>query len=159
MKKISFCSVVVLLMVLINANGVGYCKADGFNDIAGNEYYAEAAMSLAEKGILSGYDDGSFGAEKSITRAEMVTIICRMSKLIEEIDTGSNTFSDVSSHWAAGYVNAATKKNIINGYDDGTFKPSENITREEFVQILTQAFGFEPVRNIKPGFDDVDENA
>lgn len=53
-----------------------------------------------------------------------------------------STFRDLpSSHWAYGYVKALAEKNVINGYDDGTFRPSNNVTREEFVKMIISATG------------------
>lgn len=54
----------------------------------------------------------------------------------------TGTFSDLtSSHWAYSYVNRLTSKSVINGYDDGTFRPSNNVTREEFVKMIIGATG------------------
>ena len=48
-----------------------------FSDISDNEYYADAAVVLAQLGILQGYPDGTFGADRDITRAEMTAIVLR----------------------------------------------------------------------------------
>ena len=54
----------------------------------------------------------------------------------------TSAFRDLpSSHWAYGYVKALAEKNVINGYDDGTFRPSNNVTREEFVKMIISATG------------------
>ena len=88
-----------------------------FSDMADTDYYAEAATALAESDILSGYPDGTFGAEKSVTRAEMAAIVCRT--IDKEADSeeakGETDFADVASdHWASGYINIASEEGIIN---------------------------------------------
>ncbi len=69
------------------------------------------------------------------------------------------SFSDVSSgHWAYSYVTELAKKNIIGGYDDGTFKPNNNVTREEFVKMIIGAAGMLSLDK-ECEFADVPENA
>ncbi|MDR3295158.1 MAG: S-layer homology domain-containing protein, partial [Clostridiales Family XIII bacterium] len=45
------------------------------------------------------------------------------------------SFSDIADHWAAGEIGAAVNYGYINGYEDGTFKPENPISRAEFVKI------------------------
>ena len=63
-----------------------------FSDVKDTDYYAQASTALEQLDILSGYPDGTFGAEKSITRAEMATIVCRMIDKKSEI--GRNRIKD-----------------------------------------------------------------
>ena len=51
-------------------------------------------------------------------------------------------FSDVSNHWSSPYVSVLINKNIINGYEDGTFKPNNNTTKAEFYKIINSLAGF-----------------
>jgi len=116
-----------------------------FTDVKGNEYYAVAAGDLSKLGILEGYEDGSFGASHSITRAEMTAIICRMLKKDNEAvkAKGGADFDDVSSgHWASGYINVATKANIIEGDGDGKFRPEDDVKYEEALKMVVCALGF-----------------
>lgn len=115
-----------------------------FTDVTGKEYYAYAAKVLAKLEILKGYEDGSFGADKDITRAEMAAIICRM--LGKEADAnkaqGKTDFDDVSSsHWATGYINYASDNGIIEGDGDGKFRPEDNVKYEEAIKMVVCAVG------------------
>jgi hypothetical protein len=105
-----------------------------FKDTA--EHWArEAINKLVKEGIISGYPDGTFRPNAEITRAEFVTLICRMLGL-EPINSPSK-FKDVDSNaWYAGYINAIREAGMIGGYEDGTFKPNQKITREEGFVIL-----------------------
>ena len=68
------------------------------------------------------------------------------------------SFSDVTSeHWAYDYINTLIDKRIINGYDDGTFRPGNSVTRAEFVTLLQSAFRL--TGEINATFDDVQEGA
>lgn len=62
-------------------------------------------------------------------------------------------FSDISNHWSSPFVNVLSDKNIINGYDDGTFKPDNNITKAEFYKIINSLAGFN--RTYAVSFSDV----
>lgn len=59
-----------------------------------------------------------------------------------ETPAGSSSFSDVpEEHWAYEYISELTSKGVVNGYDDGSFRPDANVTRAEFVTILYRAAG------------------
>lgn len=112
-----------------------------FSDVKDNEYYAQAANSLSEMKILEGYEDGSFGAEKPVTRAEMAAIMCRM--LGKAAASNKETqFGDVSAnHWAAGYINTASSEKIIEGDGNGSFRPEDNVKYEEAIKMTVCALG------------------
>jgi len=109
------------------------------------DYYAQAATALEQLDILAGYPDGTFGAEKSITRAEMAAIVCRM--IDKETDAekakGETIFDDVKSdHWASGYINIASKEGIINGDGNGKFRPKDDVKHEEAIKMVVCALGY-----------------
>ena len=68
-----------------------------------------------------------------------------------------NAFSDISGHWAEESINKWTDKGVISGYDDGTFKPDNPVTRAELAKIITLAFDLQG--DYEVGYEDVDENA
>lgn len=105
---------------------------------------------------IFGYEDNTFRPEAKITRAEAATAIARAAK-IEMMEGGQAAFGDVSGHWAKGYINAAAVLNIVNGYEDGSFRPDENITRAEFAKIIAKMSGGEiAIQNGNAGFTDVE---
>lgn len=119
---------------------------------AGNSFtYAAPADSLsvirlstegaAHEPYISGYDDGTFRPDNTITRAEATTIIAKLSG-IDESKEYENTFNDVAEDaWHKNYVNFAKEKGYIGGYDDNTFAPDKVITRGEFAVILGRYLG------------------
>lgn len=128
-----------------------------FSDVSGNEWYANYVGYAAQKGYISGYEDGTFKAERSISRAEFSVVLGKYLELDgSETDT---VFSDVSSeHFANGYVKALYDKNIINGYEDGTFKPDNTITRAETVTMINKALGRNAENTDSNPFVDVPQN-
>ena len=117
-----------------------------FNDIEGTEY-AEAVEVLSALGIVAGYEDGSFGGDKVVTRAEMAAFIVReigLANAAASAAANSSNFTDVgngSADWAVGSINIATQKNIIVGRGDGTFDPNSTVNYQEAVKMLVCALG------------------
>ncbi|MCP3807774.1 S-layer homology domain-containing protein [Paenibacillus sp. Lou8.1] len=84
---------------------------------------------------ITGYHDGTFRPDQSITRAETATMMARIMKL--ETKEGSTTYKDVpSTYWAKDSIIALTTQHFMNGYADGTFRPEQPITRAEMAAIL-----------------------
>lgn len=132
----------ITAILVITALTVG---AAGFSDIKKSDYYAEAANALVELDILSGYPDGTFGASKSITRAEMAAVICRTLKMEEDAEDakGKTDFDDVDkNHWASGYINVAHHEGIINGYGAKVFAPDNSVKHEEALKMVVCALGY-----------------
>ena len=91
-----------------------------------------------EAGIITGYEDGSYLPDSSLTRAEAAAIIARAYGLTS--DAEESTFSDVSStHWGLQYIEACVEAGIINGYEDGTYKPDQYVTRVELAKMIAMA--------------------
>ena len=104
--------------------------------------------------FLVGYTDGTFGPERSMTRAEVTTMFARL--LTEQIDaakTYPNTFTDVpSAHWAADYIGYMQQFGIVMGFDDGSFRPDVPVTRAQFAAIASR---FEKLTEGSKSFTDV----
>ena len=103
-----------------------------FSDVAKSHWAANYIGYMQQFGIITGYADGSFRPDASVTRAEFAAIASRFERLTE----GTKSFSDVpSSHWAAKYINFAATRGWVNGYADGTFRPNNSITRAEVAAV------------------------
>lgn len=107
-----------------------------FSDTS-NHWAASYIDALADKGLMTGYSDGSFKPNNSISRAEAVKVLATELGL----EPAESSFTDVTTdHWAAGYIGAAEQAGIMTGYDDGTFKPEATLSREEMAALLVRAF-------------------
>ena len=90
-----------------------------FPDVNGYEEFAEAVAYVNRAGIMVGDTNGNFNPYKTVTRAEMATIICRMLGRADGLKS-SNDFSDVpTNHWANTYIGKAAELGIVNGYGGG----------------------------------------
>lgn len=119
--------------------------ANRFSDTNPNAWYHISVSSLTNIGILAGYPDGTFGPGKPITRAEFAAIAMRFLKTASPDE--ADRFSDISSSWARGAINAAAAAGIISGYPDGTFRPQQSITRAEAFTIVNGLLGRTPHRD------------
>lgn len=96
---------------------------------------------LANKLVIDGVTDTAFQPERNITRAEFAALVVRALGL--NTVTGGTYFNDVNgSDWFSGVVGAAVKANIINGYEDNTFRPNQSITREELAAMVVRALDY-----------------
>lgn len=103
-----------------------------FSDVAKSHWAANYIGYMQQFGIITGYADGSFRPDASVTRAEFAAIASRFERLTE----GTKSFSDVpGNHWAAKYINFAATRGWVNGYADGTFRPNNSITRAEVAAV------------------------
>lgn len=102
----------------------------------------ETVDELTELKILDGYDDGTFNPDGLISRAEISKIIATITGYTEGV-VEIESFPDVDeSHWAFEYVKYCKTSDGIDGYDDGTFRPNENVTYAEAVKICLSAVGY-----------------
>ncbi|MEK3916613.1 S-layer homology domain-containing protein [Paenibacillus sp. FSL H7-0331] len=124
-----------------------------FKDVPANAQYAKAIVLAAKLGIIEGYADGSFHASATVTRAEFATILVKALGLVSE---GGSSFEDTKGHWAANTITILKASGIINGYQDGTFKPNESISRAEIVAMLSRVMNTTLVKEAK--FKDVSGN-
>ncbi|MCH5211134.1 MAG: S-layer homology domain-containing protein [Oscillospiraceae bacterium] len=96
------------------------------------------------KAYISGYENGTFKPDNSITRAEAAAMIFKITTLKAK-DQYTNHFTDVNENaWYKDYVCRLADNGCINGYADGTFKPENPITRAEFATIIGKFIGIEP---------------
>lgn len=112
-----------------------------FPDIDTASEYVAAVNYVSKAKIMVGDTDGNFNPHKTVTRAEMATIICNM--LGEKGDTsGAARFTDVASnHWANPFICKAVELSFVSGYGDDKFGPSDNVTYEQAVTMIVRAIG------------------
>ncbi len=126
-----------------------------FKDITPTYPYYKAINSLADRGIIAGYPDSTFKPQQTVSRVEALKFILEGIKA--ELDEGSLPFNDVSTQeWYAKYLYTAVNDGIVEGYSDGTFKPSNTVNRAEFYKILFNGMGVEVEMSLTSDpFDDV----
>ena len=118
--------------------------ASDFSDVPTTKSYASAVYELADRNIISGYEDGTFKPAASITRGQAAAIIAKLVKY-DTKNVKDPGFKDlVPSQWSYGAIAALANAGIINGYGDGRFGPNDSITRGQMASILVKAFDLPP---------------
>ncbi|UVI29934.1 S8 family peptidase [Paenibacillus spongiae] len=128
----------------------------GMRDIDG--HWAESPIvQLSSLGIIGGSGSYRFNPDRSITRAEAVSMLARtLSPAAAK--AGPMSFTDVKTgHWANASIMRSVRSGWVGGYVDGTFKPDQPITREEMAVILSRAWELREVRPTRSPFGDVDQ--
>lgn len=122
-----------------------YTRVNTFYDVRADEWFIEAVSTLARASVLDGYEDGAFRPYSPITRAELATVLTRMTVLVPPDATGTPVyFPDTAGHWAASNIRIASAKGWIEGYEDGTFHPDSPVTRAEAVTMVNRMLNRNP---------------
>jgi len=125
-----------------------------YNDLPDDHWAAWAIKYVSDLGLFSGYPDGTFKPNNSITRGEFSTVVFKFMKL-EEPEQLKNKFDDCIGHWAQKYIEKLSDSGYINGYPDETFKPQKSIKRAESVALINRALNRGPLYGVKENFPDV----
>ncbi len=136
-RTVTFCLTLCLLAALLLP--VSAASAP-FQDLNRIENRSQAAL-LVDLGLISGYADGAFHPEGSITRAEtakLLALLCEASPT-----AAGSVFSDLEDCWAAGYINYCAARGILSG-SGGRFRPQDFVTGRELAKMLLVVLGEDP---------------
>ena len=169
-------AIAVTSMVFVGFVGTGLAQQNGLNDASSkqsaqntgdagtktafsdvvSQHPNEAAIAyLKDKGLVKGYDDGTFLPDTTINRAEFMKIIIGAAVADPK---GSGCFKDVKNEWFAKYICEAKTRGLVGGYPDGTFQPGQNISIVEASKIIVPAIsvkgdgGLIPMNEWKPWY-------
>lgn len=107
-----------------------------FRDVKDTHWAYDAINFLHWKEIVSGDENGNFNPESNITRAETVKLLCAAFGT-EPQTAAAQAFEDTpAEHWAFGYIAAANGAELVNGDENGAFRPDDNISRQELAVML-----------------------
>ena len=125
----------------------------GFLDISSSYVYFDSINYLKNRGVINGYPDGTFRPNNTLKRSELAKIVV-ISSQIPAVGERS-CFPDLDpTQWYAEYVCAAKSAGLVQGYVDGTFKPSRDISRAEAIKIVAEAEDFDLNQEFSEKFSD-----
>ena len=139
-----------------------YTRQNKFTDVSNDAWYCSAVSTLSAMGIISGYPDATFRPNASITRAEFAAIATRFDV---NGDKTPVSFSDIAGHWAKDEIAVAANNGWVNGYEDGSFRPQNKITRAETMSLVNRVLNRRPetaedlLENMTKWTDNADTNA
>ena len=117
--------------------------AKSFPDVKPTHHFYEAVLDLTERGVINGYDNGTFRPGENISRAHAAKIMALALELdtVNVVDPG---FKDIKkNHPYYGHIAALVNAGIIKGYEDNTFRPQGNLTRAHVAQMLVLGYELE----------------
>ena len=130
-------ALVIALAMVLTTFGFTAVSAANFPDTQG--HWAESEIDKwSNAGVINGYSDGQFMPDANITRAELAKIISTERQYETSADI---SFSDVSGdEWFVDCLKMCVAQGIIGGYEDGTFRPDNAVTREEAATMFQRAY-------------------
>ncbi|WP_204791933.1 S-layer homology domain-containing protein [Oscillibacter sp. CU971] len=133
------------------------CPSRNFTDLGSvGTWYHEAVDYVLRNGLMGGYGNGLFGPDNHLSRAQLAQILYNRGG--KSAVTGGNTFTDVApGTWYAPAITWAAERGIVGGYGNGTFGPSDNITREQLAVMLWRYSGSPAATQKELHFNDADE--
>jgi S-layer family protein len=137
MKKV-LSLVLVIAMVL---SSMSFAFAAKFEDVADTDY-AEAIETLTALGVVTGYEDGTYRPEKTITRAEMAKLMVELLGYGDLVAGSKSNFSDTQGHWADSYIGLAAGRGIVVGTGNGKFDPERTVSYDEVLTMLVRGLGY-----------------
>ena len=143
MKK----KLVVLLAVVMMFAFSASAYAATFSDVSERPVVEQDAIKKAVAlGIIEGYEDGTFGPDKTITRAEFAKIAVTAAGAKDTatmLEANASSFKDVKANsWYTGWINAGESLGIFKGDANGNFRPNDTISNQEAITVLLRLLGY-----------------
>lgn len=124
-----------------------------YSDSAKFGWAADAISQVTAAGWMSGYQDGTFGPQNVMTRAEMAAVLVRWMNLTGE---ASASFTDTQGHWSENNIALVQQAGYMNGMPDGSFQPDKALSRAEAVAIINRVLNRGPLTGVTtPAWSDV----
>ena len=137
--SLALSGIMLVGMMAVGASAADFSDADKISN-------TEAVNTLVSLGVINGKDDGSYGPEEIVTRAQMakmITVALNGGKDFKYGTKATPTYTDIKGHWAESYIEYCTSLNIIAGQGDGTFNPDAPVTASAASKMMLVAIGYD----------------
>ncbi|NQS76754.1 MAG: cadherin-like domain-containing protein [Peptococcaceae bacterium] len=128
-----------------------------YNDVGDEHWAAGYIRAVSYKGLFTGYGNGCFQPDASITRAELATVVGNYLG-IENQGNGKPVkthFSDTNGHWGEYNIEQIFRHGIIKGYEDATFRPNNSMIRSEAMTMINRMLNRGPLTGVEQSFPDM----
>jgi len=131
---------VLLRIISPESRALFWTPENPFPDVPdnGGAWFSNAVSFAQNADLMTGMPDGTFQPDRSITRAEAITVLTRKLAESTTLDGTADLFPDIAGHWAQEAINLAGELGWVQGDHDGRFNPDANITRAEFATIINR---------------------
>ncbi|WP_229106301.1 S-layer homology domain-containing protein [Paenibacillus sp. 1001270B_150601_E10] len=129
-----------VLMRIQDRNAPDQAEQVSFKDVPANHWAWNDIQAAQAAGYITGFADGSFRPNQAVTREQLAVMLARTLKLDTEHAIGSTAFKDVpTTRWSSASIKALAQQGVLDGYGDGTFRPTRAVTRAEMAAVLQSA--------------------
>ena len=140
MKKVL--SIVLSLVMVICMMPVMAFADTVYSDVSGQPC-EDAVTTLSNLSVINGYQDGTYRPDGVVTRAEVAKLIVSALGLADQAEGSTSSFTDLQlAQWAEGYIGYAQSLGILEGDGDGTYRPGDAVTYNEFAAAVIRALGY-----------------
>ncbi len=160
-KSIAGLSILAVLASLVSFTGIA--SADTFPDVDSDHYAYDAVDAASDEGWMTGYDNGDFGVDDTLTRGQAAKLLVAGSDL-DTVEDCETDFTDVPTSYSLyDYVCSAEAYGFVSGYTDsdgdatGEYGPNDSVNRAQFAKMVVEAFGLTLVDEALGEFPDVDD--
>ncbi len=148
MKAKRLLSFILTVAMLLSLAVVPFAEGLVLSDVDNSTVEGKAVNKLVSRGIINGYEDGTFRPGNSISRAEFCVVMVKFQAQQDSINPDALTgFEDLDTDdnyaWARPYVAKAVDLGIINGFEDKTFRAADPVTYEQAIKMIVCALGYE----------------
>src|SRR5699024_9141325 len=133
----------IVVDVIVDGESIGVVDKYEFENVKENhtlEVKVEKMLTGDHIAYINGYPDKGVHPQANITRAEVAAIFYRLltDEARDRYEASTSRFADANKNWAAKEIATLTSAGIIEGYEDGTFRPDASITRAEYAAIASR---------------------
>lgn len=130
-------------MLVLDRYGSQFSRIDSssqFTDLHAGDEFFDTVQYLTQKGIIRGYEDESFRPMQDLSRAEAVKILLATDEIFPmKVDLKVDPMFMDTTGWERSWVEEAARRGIVQGYDDGTFRPNDSLTRGEAAKVIVES--------------------
>ncbi|WMJ78068.1 MULTISPECIES: S-layer homology domain-containing protein [unclassified Sedimentibacter] len=139
MKKVL--SLVLVIAMVLSSMSFAFASTS-FTDVVDGDDYEDAINTLVALNVVTGYEDGTYKPEKTVTRAEMAKLMVQLLGYGDLVAGSQSNFTDTQGHWADPWIALAAGKGIVIGTGDGKFDPERTVTYDEVLTMIVRGLGY-----------------
>lgn len=114
-----------------------------FSDVKKGQWFYDYVLDMVDRGIINGYEDGTFRPDETLRRCEMVQMLYKMAG--SPAVSGKASFTDLTEQWYLNAITWAEQNKVVNGMGNGKFDPNGPVTRQQLVVMLYRLANAEKV--------------
>ncbi|NLD48335.1 MAG: hypothetical protein GX660_14265, partial [Clostridiaceae bacterium] len=157
LRNITRAETAVIFARILDLKELTITNKNQFVDVKPGHWAEAHIYAVVQVELFKGVDSTHFDPDVPISRAELATVIANYLKISRTVDQKpfEVSFNDTKNHWAQGNIEEVVRHKIVNGYEDGSFKPEKKISRQEAVAMINRLLNRGPLTKVNNSFPDM----